>query len=336
VRSLAVILGVTLAMAASDGASAALSTPALLADAESAEAAADYGRALARYDEVLQADASTPSAASAAARLAYLRAHAEGGFAPLARLERVRRAPDLARSAAAIEALVHDAEAFPPGRVRVETWAFAADAYAERLARPDDARRLRTRLLEDPHGDDVLAAKAARDLVDDALARGDLGGAESALREAGSRAPPDLAALVRRARRRRNMHIASISALAATALLASAGILRRVRSDAGGARVIRDAVHGTLGPALVFAAWVGAAGGVLANAYEGSDPRPFLALGGALLPMFLLARAWSAAAPGARLSMRAGRAVLCAVAALGVAFLVLEGTDARYLKGLGL
>jgi hypothetical protein len=52
--------------------------------------------------------------------------------------------------------------------------------------------------------------------------------------------------------------------------------------------------------------------------------------------MFLLARAWSAAAPGARLSMRAGRAVLCAVAALGVAFLVLEGTDARYLKGLGL
>ena len=305
----------------------------LFREGERASAELAFDLALTRYEAVTAEAPSSPEAALAAARARYLRSHAEGRFAPLARLERTRRDPARASALTEIDALVRDAEAFPPGPVRVETWAFASEAYAERLGRADEARLLRVRILEDAHADDVLVAKAARDLVDEALARGDLGAARAALGRAGARATGDARQLVDRAARRGYVHDASIGAVGLAAVAAVAAIASAVRRGRGAG--LARAVRGVSGAAVMFAAWVGGLGAVLARAYDGSDARPFLVFAVAVLPVLLLARA-SAASGSASRGARAGRAFVFAVAALGVAFLVLEGTDPRYLAGVGL
>ncbi|MBX3193336.1 MAG: hypothetical protein KF819_40515 [Labilithrix sp.] len=305
----------------------------LFREAEKDDEAFAFARALGRYDEARAADPTSPRAPRAEARAAILRAHAEGDFVPFTKLERVRRDPALSSDPAAIDALVSEAETFPEGRVRVEAWVLAAEAYAHRFGRPGDAMRLLRRVVVDAKADPVLARKAARDLVGLHLGAGDLAGATEAARLAGDRADPKLARDVARAARRQTLHYASICALLAIAALAARAVVAAARRGTLGdvASALRK-----IGPLVVaYAAYVAIAGGVLASRYEQGNAKPFLSFGVVLVPLFLVARAWGAAG-GARPAAKAARAVACAAGAIGAGFLVLESVDVAYLEGLGL
>lgn len=306
---------------------------AILRLAELDDDAFAFARALARYDEGRALDPGSPRAPRAEARAAALRAHAEGDFAPFAKLERVRRDPALASDARTIDELVHDADGFPAGPVRVEVWVLAAEAYAHRLGRPGDADRLLARVIVDARADHVLAQKAARDLVTLRMGAGDLAGAEDAARLAGSHADPQLMKDVRRTTRRRQLHYASIALLAAMAGLAARAWLSASRR--GGPTRVRRAIAKTWKIAIAYAAYVAGGGALLASGYEVGTSRPFLYFGVVLVPVVLVARAWGAAG-GDGAWARAGRAVVCGGAAMAAALLVLEAVDVAFLEGMGL
>ena len=306
----------------------------VLRSAEADDEAFAFARAVARYDEGRALDPGSPRAPRAEARAAQLRAHAEGGFAPYVKLERLRRAPALSSDPRAVEQLVHDAEAFPPGAVRVEVWVLAAEAFAHRFERPRDADPLLRRVLVDPQADPVIAQKAARDLVTLQLARGDLDAARVAARLAGTRADPKLLRDVERAIRRRSLHRVAITILVAMGLLAVRAIVAAARRGEG--RRIRGAIGRMWRLAVAYAAYVALGGAVLATGYEAGTSKPFLAFGVVLLPILLVARAWGAADDKASKRSRSGRAMMCGGAALGAAFLVLEAVDTAYLEGMGL
>src|SRR5690606_11193024 len=125
--------------------------------------------------------------------------------------ERVRRDPRLSSDPAAIDALVTAADAFPPGLVRVEAWALAAEAYAHRLGRPDDAAPLWRRVATDAAADPVLARAALRSLATFHLDRRDWAGAEAVIALPATDAK--LASDVRRAIRRHHVRLASVATL---------------------------------------------------------------------------------------------------------------------------
>jgi hypothetical protein len=133
--------------------------------------------------------------------------------------------------------------------------------------------------------------------------------------------------------RRRAAHAGAVGALAATALLAGAAVARAARRGELGAA--RAAMHASWKTALAFAAFVAAGGAFLASRFESGTGAPFVAMGAALVPMVLVARAWGAtgaAGPAAR----AVRASVSAVAVVAAGFLVLEWIDVRYLASFGL
>jgi hypothetical protein len=305
----------------------------ILSSAEAEDEAFAFARALARYDEGRALDPGSPRAPRAEARAAELRAHSEGDFGPYAKLERVRRDPALSSDPRAVEQLVHEAETFPPGPVRVEVWVLAAEAFAHRFQRPGDADPLLRLVLADSHADPVVAQKAARDLVTLQLARGDLARAREAARLAGSRADPKLLRDVERAIRRRSLHHAAIAVLAVMVLLAVRGLIAAVRRGAG--QRIRGALGRMWRLAVAYATYVAVGGALLASGYETGTSKPFLYFGVVLVPILLIARAWGAA-EGTSNSARSGRAIVCGAAALGAAFLVLEAVDIAYLEGMGL
>ncbi len=306
---------------------------AILRQAEKDDDALELGRALARYDEGRALDPGSPRAPRAEARAAMLRAHAEGDLVPYAMLERMRREPALSSDPHAVDEIVRASGAFPPGPVRVEVWALAAEAYAHRFGRPRDGEALLRRILEDERTERILAQKAARDLVTLCLARGDLAGAKAAVRLAGTRADPRLGSDVRRAVRRRSVHLASMGGLASMILLAGRALAVAVRRGSGGR--LRSALASTWKLALAYAAYVALGGAALASGYEAETGKPFLWFGVVLVPVLLLARAWGAAGGETR-AARAGRATLCALGALSAAFLLLEGIDVMLLEGFGL
>ena len=320
--------------APADAAATRARAEAIFSQAERDDDALDFAHALARYDEARALDPGSRNAPRAEARATALRTHAEGSFAPLVKLERVRRDPSRSSDPRVIDDLVRDAESFPPGLVRVEVWALAAEAYAYRFARPRDAEPLLERVLADPLADVVVARKAARDLVTLRVARGDLAGAEDAARNAGLRADPQLARDVRRAVRRRSVHVASIALLAAMSMLAARALIASIRRVAGGSR-IRAALAKTWKLALAYAGYVALFGALLASGYEAGTTRPFLYFGLVLFPIVLLARAW-AAAGGESVAARGGRAAICALSVVAAAFLVVEGIDVGFLDGMGL
>lgn len=246
------------------------------------------------------------------------------GFADGGALDRVRRDPALASDPRAIDELVREADASPPGPARVDAWVLAAEAYAARLGRPADAERLYRKVVADPAADDVLRKKAQRDLVTVLLARGDLASAAEA-----AQGDAKLVREVARLARRRWLHFTAIGSLAILLLAAA-----RAVSAAGTSRV-RPALRRMTPLALAFAAYVGVAGALLAARYEDANARPFLFFGAAVFPLLVVARAWGAAGKPSRRA-RIGRATLCAAGAIAAAFLVLEGVDASYLDGMGL
>lgn len=303
--------------------------------AERADATLDFPRALSLYDEARATDPGSPRAPRAEARSAVLRRHAEGAFAPFARLERARRDPAFAEDARAVDALVADAQSFPPGETRVDVWVLAAEAYAARFGRPMDAAALLERVVADGHTDPVLAQKAARDLVEIHVARGDLAAAERAARAAGGRADPKLARDVARLARRKALHAGAVVVLAAIVVLAARAIVSAARRERARSRAMFGAVRRTLPVALAYVAYVAVSGAVLASRYERGTSAPFLVFGLVLLPIVVVARAWGAAAGGGR-GARVARGLFCGIGVMGAAFLVLEAIDVSFLEGMGL
>jgi hypothetical protein len=301
--------------------------------AEADEQAGDYARALDEYRAAFAAAPSSRYAPRAVTRADWLRAHSEGDFAPLTRLEGVRHGPAGARDPAQIEALARDLEAFPPGNVRVEARLFVAEAYLTEPGRHADALSEMDRALDEPKIDPLTARATARRLVDERLASGDLDGA---IAEARARRALLEASYVKTVERRRVRRALDRVALAdCAAVIALAGVALALAKRRGRLAAVAEATKRAAPIALLFAAYVGLAGGYLASKYESGNATPFYLLAAALFPIVLLARAW-AAAGSPRPAARAARVVLCGACALAVAFLVLEKLDPVYLDGFGL
>ena len=297
--------------------------------AEQEEHDLEFGEALEHYEASIALDPSTRYALRARARAGWLHRHAEGGFAPLARLERVRRDSRAQYDDRAMDALAHDLEAFPPGAVRCEARMLVAEAYASRLGRPGDATRELWGLLDEkPACEGPLRAQAATKLTDVAIDQGDLAAARDAAASARNEAP-ELAPRVARLLRRRFLRGVALGLVALSAALGAWGVVKTVRAGKGAA-LARFSVR-----ALAICVYLATFGGLLATAFERGHALPFVMLSAATLAIAVLARAASLSGSTSR-AARAGRAVLGAVTVLAAALLVLERIDARYLESFGL
>jgi hypothetical protein len=292
-----------------------------------------FVRAIDDYRAATSAAPNTRWAVRASDRVDWLRARSEGDFGPLARVERVRRDPSAAADPAAIEALARDLESFPPGRVRVEARMLVAEAWLGRMHRPDAAVVQLRQVADDPKADPLTGRLAERELVDALVATGRLDDAAAEARAHKTRLDPRFVRQVQRLVVRRSVRWVARGVLAAFALLAIVGLARAARRGALG-----DALRAlrALGPvALLFIAFIAVAGGALASNYESGNASPFLWLGAAVLPLVLLARAWSAVG-SQRAGARAARAALCGASVVAMAFVLLDTLDPQYLVGFGL
>ena len=261
-------------------------------------------------------------------------ARSEGAFAPLARLERVRRDPALADDAAALEALARAADAFPPGPVRSEARFVVADAWLGRLRRPDDAVALCRSLADDAYADADVARLAEHRIVATWL---DDGRVRDAAREAEAHAglvDAPLAARVRRLLRRRFARGAACAAfalLALTAGLAWIGAARR-RALPQAARAVVGAAPAALGVGAYVGRRRGRARDDVRGGERGAVRRPRRRGRAAGARRARVERRGVADARAARLA----RAAALRSGAIAAAFLVLEGLDPTYLEGFGL
>ncbi|MFS8066975.1 MAG: hypothetical protein ACMG6S_11440, partial [Byssovorax sp.] len=186
--------------------------------AELAFQAQRFAEALAAYREAAAADPSARFALTARARAADLEAHAEGSFAPLARLSAVRRDPAKSSDRATIEALAQDAAAFPPRRDRGEAALVIADAWWHRLGDPRRAVAPLEAAVADTTGDPLTRSFALSELARLHRELGDLDAALAVVERFPDLAPAarrEVQTLVRRGRLRS----------AATAVLAVLGVL---------------------------------------------------------------------------------------------------------------
>ncbi len=288
----------------------------------------EFGEALEHYEASVAIDPSTRYALRARARVSWLHRHEEGGFAPLVRLEKVRRDPRAQFDGAAMDSLARDLEAFPPGAVRCEARMLVAEGYGARLARPSDAEHELKGLLDEPACEGPLRAQAATKLTDLALARDDLATA----REAAARVTkdaPELFPRIQRLWRRRIFRRAAVVLIAVSAGLGLWGLFKTIRTGEG-RQLARFA-----GRALAICVYLAIFGGVLANAFERGHATPFVLLSASTLLVVVLARA-SAIAGSRSYLARAGRALLGVATVLGAALIVLERLDVRYLESFGL
>ena len=291
-----------------------------------------FASALARFDASLVRDPSHRYALRARSRGDTLRAHSEGDFAPFAELEKIRRDHVAARDPAALDKLVADANDFPPGLVRVESRMLAGDAFLARREF-DKALPILELVITDPKADPISFHQASHEVVDTYLA---LENPDAAARIAAlPHEDPTLAKKVKIWRRRKNGRELAGVVLAAFAIACFVAIARAIR------RGELDALKTTLKKfaplAVLFAIWIGACGGILASSYETGNEGPFVVLAIVALPIFFLARAWSASSANASLLFRVGRGLLTAGAMLAAAFVVLASMrDGIYLGGFGL
>ncbi len=297
------------------------------------DAKLDFKAALASYEASVARSPSNRWAPRAIVRASSLRNHAEGGFAPLATLERVRRDPQRANDPTAIAELAREAEGFPPGLVRVEAEMLVAEAYLGRMNHPDLGLVELRKVVADPKADVLTSRQAARELVDTMAAQGDLDGAARTARELGNKLDPKVVKSIARQLRARVAHRVAVGELGMMLLFALGSVvlgLRRGALPTLGRELRRAAPF-----ALAFAAYAGLVGGGLASSYESGSATPFFAIGLATFLLVLVARAWGttgSAAKGARIA----RAVLCGTSVLAAGFLILERVDATYLEGFGL
>jgi hypothetical protein len=266
-------------------------------------------------------------------RLEWLRARSEGDFAPLIRLEKVRRDPGASSDPAAIAALARDLESFPPGPVRVEARMLVAEAWLGRMGRPREAIGELEQVARDSTADPLTQRLAERELVDALVATGDIEQAAAEASAHSSRLDPRFVKQVKRLLVRRAVRWAARAVLGVFALLAGWGLARAARRHTLGTagRELRK-----LAPvAVVFVGFVAFAGGFLASRYEAGNASPFLLLGAAVLPLLLVARAWSAVGSQTG-AARAGRGVLCGTTVLAATFVLLDLFGPQYLPGFGL
>src|SRR6185503_3840932 len=172
-----IALAVTLGLA---GAARAAEPPPATAEerfhhAEQALAGGRFAEALAGYQEAIAADPSARFAGAARARAADLEAHAEGGFAPLAALEAVRRDPRKSGEREAIEALERAISSFPEGRVRSEAALVVAEAWWHRLGEPRRAIAPLTFAVEDAAADRLTRSLALAEIAAVRRELGELG-----------------------------------------------------------------------------------------------------------------------------------------------------------------
>ncbi len=286
-----------------------------------------FANALAQYQAAITASPSFRYAQRAHTRIDALRAHSEGGFAPLRRLEKVRRDPQATSDPAAIDALARDADTFPDGPCRAEARMLAAEAYLSRLDRPADGMRELDLVSADASADRILRAEASSRLVNLRVAAGDLAGARvAAARIAAS--DPSLLAKVKRLERRRVLGWIAVALLAALAAFSGVAVARKHRGVAAPVRAF-------LPLALAYGLYLACVGAVLVTRYEKGHALPFFAFGGSAIAIALIARAWSAAG-SPRTAARVFRALLASGAVVGAAFLLLRSIDAHYLDGFGL
>jgi hypothetical protein len=311
------------------GADDRAASDALYALAELDDQALDFASALSRYEASAKRAPSGRFAARAIRRAAELRSHSEGGFAPLAALERVRRSPALSNDEAAVDALLKSADGFPPGRVRVDAWMLGAEAYAGRLRRPADAPALYRKVADDPHAEVLTARAAATELLTGYVNAKDYTAALDVIARYPRLVPSSSKRDVVRLLRRSPLRALAWSDLG---LLFAAGLVSLVRPDRRRALL---AVKRLAPMALLFALVATVLGGTLASRYERSSPYPFTAMLPVIFLVALVARAWSSTGspvPWARWL----RAVVSFTGVFAAAFLMLDRMDPVYLGGFGL
>ena len=302
---------------------------ALYQQAEKEDQALDFKNALAHYEASSQRLPSSRTTPRANRRAAELRTHSEGDFAPFVRLETVRRSPRLADDPVVIDALVKDAAGFPPGKVRVEARMLAAEAYAGRLGRKDDALPLLRLVMLDPNAEVLTAREAATELVAAYVARNDFASALDIADAHGNLLQPTAARDIRRLMRRGPLRVlagADLAALLVLALIALAGNHRRLALRAAG---------GVTPMAILFAATATLVGGFLASRYEQASPYPFTKMLAWMVGVIVVARIGSGGG-SPKLPARVFRAVLAFAGVFAAAFLLLDKMDPVYLAGFGL
>lgn len=289
-----------------------------------------FAEALAGYRAFVAADPGSRYAGRAHARAEDLATHAEGAFAPLVALERVRRSPTLASDAAALERLEREARAWPAGPVRAEARHMIAEGYASRLQRPTDAARVYRDLARDPSTPQTLRDLAAQKLVELGVT---LGAEERVAQDVGAVAAvdPEVRALAAVHVRRQRLRRSAIGALSLTALLGIVAVVRAARSGRGG-EVLR-AWRRPLPLAHLALLSLGGAG--LARLSDGHGGGPFFALGAGTLGVYLAVTA-AAVVGSERWPARVARAALGLLAVLAVSYLAMERLDVMMLEGINL
>ncbi len=289
--------------------------------AESKEQTLELADALRAYERAESLAPLGAHAAAARARAAFLRTHAEGDFAPLIALERVRRDPARANDSGALAELGASSRSFPQGQVRLEAWRFLAMAHARR--HDDEQAIVFARLtLADPAADDVTRTDIASLMAEACLRHGDMNCAREAARAGG--VSPEVRGRIEKLVRRRALAFVAAGLLAVT-VVASIFVMRRARS-----RIARPPVRALALPGL--AAGVIVACGLAATSFEGASPLPFVLLGGAVLLLSLLGAQVASVVRGAA----AVRAAAFAIAVVAAAFLSLYASGPDYLTDFGL
>jgi tetratricopeptide (TPR) repeat protein len=294
-----------------------------------ADEALDFRAALAGYRRFVARDPGSRYASRALARIDDLHGHAEGGFAPLVALERVRRSTALSDDPRALEALDRASQAWPAGSVRAEAWMLVAEAFAGRMQRPRAAADVFLRLAEDDDAPPRLRELAATRLVELRAVLGEPARAEQELSDVHvpDAVRAEAAVFSRRVRlRRASTTVLALVALAGAAALALAWrrgqlpeVLRRWRRPMP----------------LVQLAVLTAGGAAMAKAADDHEVSPFAVLGVGALGVYLVAVVFNVVG-GAAGGARAARAAVCAMAVLAVAYLAMLKLDPMMLEGIGL
>jgi hypothetical protein len=183
----------------------------------------EFEDALAAQRECIASAPYSAWARSARQRVAWMSARSEGGFEPLARLERVRRSPTLGVDPAALEVLAREADAFPPGRVRAEARMFVGEAWLARSTRSEDAIRLFRKIADDPSSDSMDTLLARRRLLEMLLAIGRVDEAARRLEASPAAATPELSAGIHRQLRMRILRQGAAAGLLLSILPRGAG-----------------------------------------------------------------------------------------------------------------
>jgi tetratricopeptide (TPR) repeat protein len=329
--ALTMIAAAGIAHAQAAGTTPAQEAAARCVEGEAAANGLRFAEALAAYRAAIATDPSAACVSMARARVQDLEAHAEGGFAPLARVEALRRDPKKAADRAEIEALARDLEGFPPGRVRAEARLLVAEAYWHALKEPERSIAAFQAAAQDQGGDKVTRSLALAELWALRKQRGEVREALADLERAPKLAPA-LFVAVKKAVLRERLREGAIAVVAVLAVAGAAAMARLVVR----ARDVREVPGLVLRPgAAAFALYLGGAGAALVRAHGGGDGRPFLWLGLGVLAILAMGRAWGLWL-GTRRATRTLCAAACVAGVLAIAFLAVERTDASYLEGIGL